>query len=291
VHEYLEGDLDGRGSPEMLPNFLVIGAMKGGTTSLYRYLLAHPQIFMSPYKEPLFFSSNWDRGLEWYERFFDMAGEAVAIGEASTEYTAYPQHPEVPKRIANTLPEIRFVYILRHPIDRMMSEYHYNLVRGLERDPCADRSLLEDPTYLAVSCYAMQIEQYVEYFSRDQLLIFKSEDLKSDRTQTLKTVYEFLQVDSSWQDALLGQEFHTTFEFRPPRAIDKTLRRIPGYGSIASVAPRSLVRLKNRLTTKKAPPRPTLSDAARREIEDRLRDDVRRLRGYMGDDFDGWGLA
>jgi hypothetical protein len=275
----------------MLPNFLVIGAMKGGTTSLYRYLRVHPQIFMSPFKEPLFFSSNWDRGLEWYERHFDKAGQAAAVGEASTEYTAYPQHSGVADRIAKLLPEVRLVYLLRHPIDRMMSEYHYNLVRGLERDPCADRSLLEDPTYVAVSCYAMQIEQYLEHFSRDQLLILKSEDLKADRTQTLKGVYEFLGVDGSWQDALLGQEFHTTFDQRTPRPVDNTLRRIPGYSKIGSLAPPPLVRLKNRMTTKKAPPRPTLSEGARREIEDRLRDDVRRLRRYMGDDFDAWGLA
>jgi hypothetical protein len=276
----------------MLPNFLVIGTKKGGTTSLYRYLLDHPQIFMSPDKEPLFFSSNWDRGLEWYERLFDKAGQAVAIGEASTRYTAYPQTSGVANRIAKTLPEVRLVYLVRHPIERMMSEYHYHLARGAERDySSADRALLGNSSYCNVSRYAMQIEQYLEYFSRDQLLIVKSEDLRSERTQTLRRVYEFLEVDSSWQPAHLGQEFQTTSEQRPRRAVDHALRRIPGYGRVASVAPRSLVRLKNRLTTKKAPLRPRLSDGARRELEDRLRDDVRRLRRYMGDDFSGWGLA
>jgi hypothetical protein len=275
----------------MLPNFLVIGAMKGGTTSLYRYLLAHPQVFMSAHKEPSFFSSNWDRGVEWYERLFEKAGRGTAIGEASTEYTAYPQHSGVAKRIAKLLPDVRLVYMVRHPIERMLSEYHYNLVHGRERDPSADRSLLGNSDYGNVSCYAMQIEQYLEYFSRDQLLILKSEDLKSDRTQTLKSVYEFLQVDSSWQDALLGQEFHATFEQRTSRPVDSALRRVPGYRTVASVAPQPLKRLKYRLTTRKAPPQPALSDGARRELENRLRDDVRRLRRYMGDDFNAWELA
>jgi hypothetical protein len=275
----------------MLPNFLVIGTMKGGTSSLYRYLIHHPQIFMSPVKEPLFFSSEWDRGLEWYERLFDRAGRAVAIGESSTEYSAYPQAPGVAKRIAKLLPEVRLVYLVRHPIERMLSEYHDYLVRGVEREPAADRALLGEPFYCNVSRYAMQIEQYLEYFSRDRLLVLRSEVLKTDRAQTLKRVYEFLEVDSSYQPAHLEQEFHTTSERRPRRAIDHALRRVPGYGRVASVTPRSVVQLKNRLTTRKAPPRPTLSESARRELEDRLRDDVRRLRQYMGDDFDGWGLA
>jgi hypothetical protein len=265
--------------------------MKGGTSSLYRYLLDHPQIFMSPVKEPLFFSRNWDRGLEWYERLFERAGRAVAIGEGSTEYSAYPLQSEVPMRIAKTLPDVRFVYMIRHPIERMLSEYHDYLVRGVERDLSADRALLGEPFYCNVSRYAMQIEQYLEYFSRDQLLILRSEDLKSDRAQTLRRVYEFLEVDSSYQPTHLGQEFHTTSERRPRRAVDRALRRIPGYSRVASVTPRPLVRLKNRLTTRKAPPRPTLSESARREIEDLLRDDVRRLRRYMGEDFDAWGLA
>ena len=75
----------------MLPNFLVIGTMKGGTSSLYRYLFDHPQIFMPALKEPLFFSSNWERGLEWYEGLFDGAGQARAVGEAppSTRHTPF----------------------------------------------------------------------------------------------------------------------------------------------------------------------------------------------------------
>jgi hypothetical protein len=275
----------------MLPNFLVIGAMKGGTTSLYRYLTDHPQIFMPSLKEPLFFSSNWDRGLEWYERLFEGAGPVAAIGEASTEYTAYPHIPDVPKRVAKLLPEVRLVYIVRHPIERMLSEYHYNLVRGLERDSSADKALLKDSTYYNVSCYALQIEQYLEHFPRDQLLVLKSEDLKRDRVGTLGRVHEFLGVDEDWQPSNVWEEFQTSSRKRSRRPVDQALRRFPGYRKLASAAPLSLKHLKYRLTTKKAPPRPTLSDGARREIEDRLGEDVRRLRRHIGDDIDEWGVA
>jgi Sulfotransferase domain len=275
----------------MLPNFLVIGAMKGGTSSLYRYLREHPQVFMPSVKEPLFFSRNWNRGIEWYERLFDGAGQVVAIGEASTEYTTYPHTPRVPMRIAKLLPEVRLVYLVRHPIERMMSEYHYNLVRGVERDPSADRALLGDSTYCNVSRYAMQIEQYLEHFSREQLLVLRSEDLKNDRVRTLSRVYKFLGVDSSWQPSDLWQDFHTSAEQRPRRPVDFAFRKIPGYRTLASVAPLSLKRVKYRLTTKKAPPKPTLSDGARRELEHRLREDVQRLYQWMEKDFMGWGIA
>jgi hypothetical protein len=274
----------------MLPNFLVIGARKGGTTSLYRYLLAHPQVFMSSVKEPLFFSSNWDRGLAWYEGLFDGAAQARAVGEASTEYTSHPVFSGVPERIANLLPDVRLVYLVRHPIERMLSEYHFYLSRGMVHDPSADHALLHDG-YWYLSSYAMQIEQYLEYFSRDQLLIVKSEDLRSDRIRVLRRVFEFLGVDGSVPPKHLEKEHLKASERRVRRPVDHALRRIPGYRSVASVAPRSLARLKDRVVTKPAPPPPTLSDGARREIEDRLRDDVRRLRRYMGEDFDGWGLA
>jgi len=85
----------------MLPNFLVIGAMKTGTSSLYRYVRDHPQIFITRPKELRFFGSNWDRGPDWYEQLFDGAENAVAIGEASTEYSFYPYFPDVAARIAS----------------------------------------------------------------------------------------------------------------------------------------------------------------------------------------------
>jgi hypothetical protein len=244
---------------------------------------------MPSLKEPLFFSSNWDKGLDYYERLFDGAKDAAAVGEASPGYTKYPRVPGVPARIAELLPHVRLVYLVRHPVDRMVSQYEH---RTKGRDPhggSLEEALLTDETYCDVSSYAMQIDQYLEYFSPDQLLVLKSEDLKTDRMQTLRRVYEFLGVDSSWQPPDLWREFHTGSEHRRP--VDHLIRKLPGYRSLASVAPLSLKRLKYRLTTRKAAPEPALSESVRRELEDRLRDDVRRLRRYMGDDFDAWGLG
>jgi hypothetical protein len=274
----------------VLPDFLVIGAMKAGTSSLYAYLRSHPEIFMAREKEPSFFGENWSRGISWYEQLFDKAGEAHSIGEASTQYSVYPFVPRVPSRIAELLPNVRLIYLVRHPIERMLSEYHYNVIRGLERDRLADRSLLRDRTYEYASRYALQVEQYLERFDLRQILILKSEDLRNDRMRTLGRIYTYLGVDSGWQPPNLQEEYNSSSE-RRARPVDQGVRMIPGYRLFAAIAPSPLRKLKRRLTTIEAPPRPVLSDRARSELEERFRDEVCRLRRYMDGQFDGWGIA
>src|SRR4051812_36085465 len=99
----------------MLPNLIIIGAARAGTTSLYHYLRSHPEIWMSPEKELYFFveDHNWKRGIEWYERHFP-AGTPVR-GEASTFYTHFPIRPGVPERIAALLPSAKLIYLVRDP--------------------------------------------------------------------------------------------------------------------------------------------------------------------------------
>src|SRR5690242_1505303 len=110
----------------MLPNFLVIAPPKTGSTSLHRYLEAHPEVFMSEQKELRFFieQRNWNRGLAWYERHFRNAAGAKAVGEASPGYALYPLYQGVPERIASVLgTRCRFLYVVRNPVDRIRSHY------------------------------------------------------------------------------------------------------------------------------------------------------------------------
>jgi hypothetical protein len=276
-----------------LPTFLVIGAMKAGTSSLYQYLRAHPQIFMPEVKEPQFFASNWDRGLAWYERLFERAEDAAAIGEASTEYTKFPHISGVPHRIRSVLPPVRMVYLVRDPIERMISEYQHRKgsVERSEHGRSLEEALLHDPSYCDFSRYAMQIEQYLEYFSRDRLLVVRSEDLRDDRARTLRKILLFLGVEDRLVPPNLQQDYHMTTDNRHHRPIDRALRRVPAYRALASTAPPSLKRLKYRWTTMAAPARPSLSEQVRTQLRQRLRDDVVRLRAYLGDEFDGWGIA
>ena len=97
----------------MLPNFLIIGTMKGGTTSLYKYLRGHPQVFMAEKKELDYFSTGIDGGLscDWYGGWFQGADGARAVGEASTGYTKFPTHRDVAARVAALLPDVRLIYL------------------------------------------------------------------------------------------------------------------------------------------------------------------------------------
>src|SRR3954465_8128427 len=121
----------------MLPNLLVIGATKAGTTTLWHYLDVHPEIFMAPDKELHFFDldENWAKGVDWYaERFAGAQGQAV-IGEATPGYTRYPHRPEAAKRAFATVPDAKRFYRAPAPIERIRSHYVQEVGQGRERKP------------------------------------------------------------------------------------------------------------------------------------------------------------
>jgi hypothetical protein len=160
---------------DVLPTFALIGAMKAGTTSISSALDSHPDVFMCTPKEPQFFTTRWDRGLPWYESLFAPADAALARGDASTSYTDFPRKPEAAQRMVQVAPEIKLVYVVREPIARMRSHYRHRIADGVESRP-VDVALLDD-RYVRRSCYAMQLEQYMQYFAASQLLVLEAEDL------------------------------------------------------------------------------------------------------------------
>jgi hypothetical protein len=276
----------------MLPNFVVIGAMKAGTTSVYHQLRQHPQVFMPETKEPNFFTAehNWGLGVEWYERLFDAAGDAVARGEASVSYTLYPNFGDVPRRIHQVIPDVRLIYLVRHPVDRAISHLWMDMRQG---NPVSDpeQALLERPRFVNMSRYNMQIEQYLEFFPREQMLVVKSEDLRSDRARTLERILAFIGVDPALMPLEVASEWNRGDQERSRRGIDRTVRRVPAYRALANASPDALRRLKRRVMAKETAARPVISRATRVELEDRVRDDVRRLHTHMAPSFDGWGIA
>ncbi len=277
----------------MLPNFLVIGAMKGGTSSLTNYLREHPQVFMSKPKEIRFFGNeeNWQRGLDWYEQHFADARDATAIGEASPNYTTYPIRGGVPARIAGVIPNAKLIYLVRHPIERMQSQYIMMLREGMESLPI-EQALLERPIYVYPSRYALQLEQYLDHFSREQLLVLSSDALRHHRKATMRQVFQFLGIDSNWSPPNLDKEYFGA-DTRVRRPFASRVRRLPGYRSLSRLAPHKLKSLNHRLTTRRPvdPARAEINPELRRHLEDLLREDVRKLYTYMGNGFDGWGIA
>ena len=297
----MSGD-SGRTTEQRLPTFLLIGAMKAGTTSLYHYLQAHPQVATPRYKAPEFFvaEANWHRGIDWYRKQFPPVGpEVLAIGEASNVYSKYPRFGGVPKRIASLLPDVRLLYAVRDPLSRIRSHYQTRVADGSEKASFAD-AVFADPIYLDYSSYALQIEQYLEHFAREQLLVITSEDLRDSRDATMRGVYEFIGVDPAFVPANVDREFYQTKDraIRSPiplRLRKEVKRRFPSTRRFKELEPNVLGafrRLIGRGEHRPAAAMPfTISEDVRARLIAELEDDVRRLRGYMGSDFDGWGIA
>lgn len=161
-----------------LPSFVVIGAMKSGTSSLATYLGAHPGVTMSRPKEPNFFADpgNWDKGLDWYRELFP--SDATIAGEATTRYTMSPLYVGAAERIHRIIPEARLIYLVRDPIERMRSMF----VHQADKHQTSYRSLAEaierDPTYLEISRYGTQVRPYLDLFEEGQILIFTTDELR-----------------------------------------------------------------------------------------------------------------
>jgi hypothetical protein len=173
-----------------LPDFVIIGTQRGGTTSLFRYLTDHPAVGRPYRKEVRFFDEHFDLGRDWYLAHFPLLGKVPFVGEASPNYLL---HPEAPGRALATVPQARFLALLRNPIDRAHSQYQMNLRRGVESLSFEDAIEQEpdrlarspDPasvpwrlsSYLTRGLYADQLERWLRVFPYDQLLVIASEEL------------------------------------------------------------------------------------------------------------------
>ncbi|MFL6021612.1 MAG: sulfotransferase family protein [Gaiellaceae bacterium] len=197
-----------------LPNFLILGAQKAGTTALYAYLRWHPQITGPSFKEVSFFDRHYARGERWYRAHMP-ARRRPFVGEASPSYLF---HPLAPQRVAQLLPNARLIALLRNPVDRAFSHYQHEVSLGrepltfeqaIEREETRMRGELErmlaDPayfsepwwnyTYVARGRYAEQLARWFEAFPREQLLVLLTEELAQDTPAAYRRVLDFLGVD------------------------------------------------------------------------------------------------
>ncbi len=182
-----------------LPNFLLIGAMKAGTTSLYEDLVHIPGIYLPPEKEPddlISPDAETPEGLARYTAKFSGAERAVAIGDASTAYAKLPTYEGVAERALRVLgPETKILYLTRDPIKRIVSQYHHLHGLGIETRPL-NVAVLEDESYAAYSDYERQLAPWRAAFGEDQVLVMRFEDYISDRMQVVSEVCAFLGVDA-----------------------------------------------------------------------------------------------
>jgi hypothetical protein len=272
----------------MLPNLVIIGAMKAGTTSLHHYLDLHPEVAMSPGKELDFFLAgrNWAKGLEWYEACFPR--DAPVRGESSPNYTKYPLFDGVAERMHAVLPGARLLYVVRDPVERIVSQHLHNTLEGREQRSLED-ALREPESYPAVQCsrYFMQIERYLRFYGENDLCIVSSERLKSDRRGTLRRIFRFLGIDEAYSCAEYARELNRSSERRRLNAFTRSLRATRLARGLVATLPPGVTRALRNLSGA-AVERPVLGEALRARLIEILRPDVERLRALTGDPFDEW---
>jgi hypothetical protein len=285
-----------------LPTFFIIGAAKAGTTSLHYYLDQHPEIQMSANKEPNFFSGPENgipypnkrvSSLEAYERLFD---QGVGVrGEASVGYTNHPRREGVPERIKELVPNAKFIYLVRDPVARSVSQYHHRVAVEGERRSLRDAlGDLSDPysVYVCPSLYALQLDLYLRHFPDESVLVLNQEDLLADRRSTLRQIFAFLSVDDAVDSSRFDEELNTNSEHRiyPPGY--KHLRG-PVVPAPVRWIPRSIRRpVRRSLERMFMPPveRSELDDETRGRLEECYRGEVERLRALTGKSFSNWSI-
>ena len=204
-----------------LPNFLILGAAKTGTTSLYRYLRQHPKIYMSPAKEPRFFAFEGEilnykgpgdaqetakTDLKSYQDLFRDVTDETAIGEASTVYLWSPKAAE---RIQYYIPDAKLIAILRNPVERAYSNF-LHLVQA-EREPLSDfaQALKQEQErinnnwwhfwyYKEQGFYSVQLKRYCDRFDANQIKVYLYEDFQAEPITVVKDIFRFLEVDSDF---------------------------------------------------------------------------------------------
>lgn len=191
-------------NPEVgtLPDFIIIGAQKSGTTALYGLLTNHPSVKPAAVRELHFFDrpERFAKGPEWYRRCFPPPqwknGQRSITGEKTPYYLF---HPHVPEKVAEIVPRVRLIVLLRNPVDRAYSHYHHNMSMMQSRgrgEPGTFEEAVEqkDSSYLPRGIYVDQLQRWDEYFSRDQMLILKSEDFFKQTAETLRLVQDYLEL-------------------------------------------------------------------------------------------------
>jgi hypothetical protein len=296
---FLEGQI-------MFPNFFIVGAPKSGTTSLYHYLDEHPDVYMCPVKEPNYFSYNditkqnlyySEKGFgskDKYESLFRGVTCEKAIGEASVSYLFYNS---VPQKIKDTVPEAKIIILLRNPVDRGFSHYLMDSRLGYVDIPFEDivnknsthRLLfLYYQQFIGLGFYFDQVKRYIDVFGENQVRIFIDEDLKSDLSAVIHSVYDFLGIDNNLMPDIkkqynVYQKPRNTlarhlYSIKPLRQVSRTF--IP-TGFIDSV--RNIFLAKEK--------KPELSIKTRKFLIELYKEDIQKLSAFIGRELSSWYIV
>ena len=264
------------------PDFIVIGAMKCATSTLHEQLAAQPGFFLSTPKEPCFFSDDevYARGWEWYTGLFAGARAGDVCGESSTHYTKLPTYPRTVERMARHLSNVRLIYMMRHPIDRLVSQYIHEWTQRTIDGPI-DEAVQRFPRLIDYGRYGMQLRPYFEAFGRDRVLPVFQERLHHQPQAELERVCRFIGYTGipRWQQELSAA--NVSSERLRKSAWRDALLHWPGMTTLRRrLVPRSVRDRIKRLWTMNE--RPKLGDARLAELRRVYNDDLGELGSWLG---------
>lgn len=294
-----------------LPNFIIIGAQKAGTTSLFQYLKQHPQVYMSPIKEPQFFaldgarldfrgpylkSVNIIKNIEAYKSLFHGVSDEKAIGEGSTWYL-YSQR--APERIRSNIPDVKLIAMLRHPADRAYSNFLHCIRLGIEPLIDFEQALRDEETrlssrwghpwyYTRKGFYYSQLKRYFQKFDVDQIRVYLYEDFKANPTLIIHDISRFLEIDQTFVPDVSVKHNES-----PPIIKSSTLHNFLNKPNLAKsiIAPFLTKGVRQLLVTNLNNinlVRPQLSNDVRRKLIKLYREDILKLQDLVQRDLSKW---
>jgi hypothetical protein len=300
------------GEKTMMPNFLIIGAAKGGTTALHYYLKQHPQIYMSPVKETKFFVFEGEKvnyrgpgdleanrsvitNIQAYQAQFEKVTHEIAIGESSPIYLYSPKAPE---RIQHYIPNVKLIAILRNPADRAFSSFLHLIRDGREWLTDFEQALKEEEKRIAdnwallwyyknAGFYYLQLKRYFDRFSPSQIRVYLYEDLNNSPIELIQDLFRFLEVDNTFVPNTSTR--HNVSLIPKNKYLHEFLTQPkPIKSALSQLIP---TRVRQRITTtlkEKNLTKPTLSPELRKELIEVYREDILKLQDLIGRDLSQW---
>jgi hypothetical protein len=271
------------------PDFLIIGAMKCGTSSLHDYIGQHPDVFMSTPKELHFFDeANYDPGrISWYQSQF--TSDKKVCGASPQNYTKCHNryYQGIAQRIHQHIPGVKLIYIVRDPFKRIQS----HIIENYYGEPIHDLKYnIESGHYAKTSMYAYQLSEYLKYFKKEQILVLTLEELVAQKLSTMNKVFQFLGLDPMSDE----KAFDFIRNTREMKACPNWFARTIFYRLVNKISPRFAKKITNNGLLDKLIFKKKLDGLLNHiEIEKyrhQIEQDVKQLRAITGNDFKEWSI-
>lgn len=274
------------------PNFLIIGAPQCATTSLWDIFCQHPDIYMSKIKEPAFFSNDevFSLGLEWYQSIFEDVKGKLAIGEATSHYCNIESYPKTPERIAKYVPNVKLIFSVRHPLERMESAWLQCLSTSHPMPREFNKAVREYRTIVENSHYWTNLNAYRRYFSDEQILLIFFEDFKENPQKVLETCYRFLRVNVNVNSQDVERPRNTKVGKYMKRRSYVLFNKLPVSDYIKKLIPRQMKTSLKNLGMVPLPPRPTWDEQTRNWALEQVREEAKAILNYGRKPMGYWDL-